>query len=119
MHSTARREEPTITMMMKFELKLPSTKSLKFIFTKMSIFLATLNILAANISRFTVAVNSCTTVRREGYLTLVYITKHSGVLWPALQQCIPFQHIRACHRRIFGDIGAEKMYQIANCLTLV
>ena len=56
----------------------------------MSIFLATLNILAANISRFTVAVNSCTTVRREGYLTLVYITKHSGLLWPALQQSIPF-----------------------------
>ena len=36
-------------MMMKFELKLLSTKSLKFIFTKMSIILDTLNLLAANI----------------------------------------------------------------------
>ena len=36
-------------MMMKFELKLSSTKSLKFIFTKMSIILETLNLLAANI----------------------------------------------------------------------
>ena len=26
MHSTVRREEPTITMMMKFKLKLPSTR---------------------------------------------------------------------------------------------
>ena len=43
-------------MMIKFELKLPSTKSLKFIFTKMSI-LETLNILVANISRFTVIVS--------------------------------------------------------------
>ena len=41
-------------MMMKFELKLPSTKSLKFKFAKMSILLETLNILVANISRFTV-----------------------------------------------------------------
>ena len=41
-------------MMMKFELKLPITKSLKFIFTKMSIILGMLNILAANISSFTV-----------------------------------------------------------------
>ena len=40
--------------MMKFELKLPSTKSLKLIFAKMSIILETLNILAATISRFTV-----------------------------------------------------------------
>ena len=43
-------------MMIKFELKLPSTKSLKFIFTKMVI-LETLNILVANISRFTVIVS--------------------------------------------------------------
>ena len=49
-----RREEPTITMMMKFELKLPITKSLKFISAKMSKILETLNILAANISSFTV-----------------------------------------------------------------
>ena len=37
-----------------FDLKWPSTKSLKFIFAKISIILETLNILAANISRFTV-----------------------------------------------------------------
>ena len=49
MCSITRREEPTITMMMKFELKLSSTKSLKFIFTKMSIILETLTLLAANI----------------------------------------------------------------------
>ena len=57
MRSTARRGEPTITMMMKFELNSPSTciyKSLNFIFAEMSITLETLNILAANISRFTV-----------------------------------------------------------------
>ena len=47
---TARREEPTITMMMKFKLKLPSAK---FKFAKMSILLETLIILVANISRFT------------------------------------------------------------------
>ena len=110
-------------MMMKFELNLPSTKSLKLIFTKMSIILETLNILAANIiSRFTVAVNSCTTTRREGYLTLVYITKHSGVLWPALQQSIPVQqHIRACHGKILGVNGGRKQLQNTNlfdtCLT--
>ena len=40
--------------MMKFELKLPSIKSLKFIFAKISILLETLNILVTNISRFTV-----------------------------------------------------------------
>ena len=105
-------------MMMKFELNLPSTKSLKL---KMSIILETLNILAANIiSRFTVAVNSCTTTRREGYLTLVYITKHSGVLWPALQQSIPFQqHIRACHGKILGVMVVESNCKIPICLTLV
>ena len=41
-------------MMIKFELKLPLTKSLKFISAKMSKILETLNILAANISSFTV-----------------------------------------------------------------
>ena len=42
-------------MMMKLELKLPSTlKSLKFIFVEMSIILQMLNILTANISRLTV-----------------------------------------------------------------
>ena len=42
-------------MMMKLELKLPSTlKSLKFIFVEMSIILQMLNILTANVSRLTV-----------------------------------------------------------------
>ena len=87
----------------------------------MSIILETLNILAANIiSRFTVAVNSCTTTRREGYLTLVYITKHSGVLWPALQQSIPFQqHIRACYGKILGVMVVESNCKVPICLTLV
>ena len=57
MRSITRREEPTIIMMMKFELIAKYSciyESLKFIFTKMSIILEMQNTLAANISRFTV-----------------------------------------------------------------
>ena len=57
MRSTARREKPTIIMMMKFELIAKYSciyESLKFIFAKMSIILEMQNALVANVSRFTV-----------------------------------------------------------------
>ena len=53
MRSIARKEEPTITMTMKIELKLPSIKLLIYIRQNVNT-LETLNILATNISRFTV-----------------------------------------------------------------